>query len=40
MRIGILTTRSTHHEYFIHKISENFDNLTIVYESEKNKKEN
>ena len=38
MRIGILTTRSTHHEYFIHKISENFDNFTIVYESEKKQK--
>ena len=30
MRIGILTTRSTHHEYFIYKICENFDNLTII----------
>ncbi len=38
MKIGILTTRTTHHEYFIYKICKNFDNLTIIYELEKKKK--
>ena len=38
MKIGILTTRTTHHQYFIYKICKNFDNLTIIYELEKKKK--
>ena len=38
MKIGILTTRTTHHGYFIYKICKNFDNLTIIYELEKKKK--
>ena len=35
MRIGILTTRTTHHKYFINKISEKYKNISVFFEKAK-----
>ena len=37
MKVLVLTTKTKHHDYFIHRISKSVEEISIIYETKKNK---
>ena len=36
MKVLVLTTKTKHHDYFIHRISKSVEEISIIYETKKN----
>ena len=37
MKVLVLTTKTDHHDYFIHKISKSTKKISVIYETKKNR---